>query len=58
MLCWIKREEKILEEIIKPKDKLIKDIKAEYKEDGTHTFINHLKQLEHEEREKEWDLEI
>ena len=27
-------------------------------EEETHTFINPVKQLEHEEREKEWDLEI
>mgnify|MGYP002618880134 FL=1 len=27
-------------------------------EDETHTFINPEKQLKHEEREKEWDLEI
>ena len=27
-------------------------------EDETHTFIDPEKQLKHEEREKEWDLEL
>ena len=27
-------------------------------EDETHTFIDPKQQLEHEEREKEWDLEL
>ena len=32
---------------------LIKDFQEE-----THTFIDPVKQIENEEREKEWDLEI
>ncbi len=48
-----KRDEKILEEILKPKDELIKNFQEE-----TRTFIDPVKQLEHEERKKEWDLEI
>ena len=68
----LKRDEKILEEIIKPKDDLIKEL---YKnnlslhkelskqlikdfEKQTNTFIDPVKQLECEEREKEWDLEL
>ena len=68
----LNRDEKIENEIIKPKDDLIKEL---YKnnlslhkelskqlikdfEKQTNTFIDPVKQLDCEEREKEWDLEL
>ena len=63
-----KRDEKILKEIIKPKDNVIqnlyqdninlhKELVREFEKE-TNMYIDPEKQLKKEERAKEWDLEI